>query len=241
MNILHTAALSAALLVGFATPALSQTLETKSAEPLALELFDPSPRLVRKIVNDARYYGSPDVGLALTGLEDYTIPRAVFGKRPHEISSFDKSLLTTTRKYFTKPKNLEMVWSHSKHLIVPTIIDRVGKSRLNRWGLAPNVLVLQEGNFDPKLGKLYEDWRTNHCQWWLQIEPDPGVTPPLTAAECKEHEFYTSLAMEPGRGDDFVNVAHAYGFLWRRYLEGDMDLVKSWQGILRDVFDATQE
>jgi hypothetical protein len=39
---------------------------------------------------------------------------------------------------------------------------------------------------------------------------------------------------------EFVNLAHWYGFLWRRYLEGDSGLVTAWQSILNDVAMATQ-
>jgi hypothetical protein len=63
----------------------------------------------------------------------------------------------------------------------------------------------------------------------------------MSEADCARHAFVKDLTGEGVAADTpFVNLAHWYGFLWRRHLEGDSGLVTAWQLILKEIAMAAQ-
>lgn len=209
--------------------------------------YDPGPTLVEKVLGKMEYGGhAPDLGMNLTSLTTYQIGEVLFGadyarqqtKQDDGTALAQFVIIRNIRDFLANPNNLTGLWYQVKSTAVPVLLNKVGQTRVNAW-LSPAASLFAEGGFNPTLGKLYEEWRTGGCQWYLQISPDPGYTPKMGNEECAAHVFVKALGGENAKADtDFVNMAHWYGFLWRRYLEGDAGLVGAWQSILHAVTKA---
>ncbi len=200
------------------------------------------------MIDEMSYYRAPDLGMNLTSLTTYQVGTVLFGDDYTTIQSKNDDgtklaqfvIIRNIRNFLANPNNLRGIWYQVKSTAIPTILNKVGRTRVNTW-LSPATPLFAENGFNPELGKMYEDWRTNGCQWYLQINPDHGYTPTMSKEECTQHVFVKKLAGEGVAADaTFVNMAHWYGFLWRRYLEGDIGLVTVWQSILNDVAKAAQ-
>jgi hypothetical protein len=237
------------------TPGTTQTYEetyNRLQADVASQFYQPGPELVETILREFRYYGQPDIGMNLTAATTYGVGETLFGSnyigyrlelghpRRGEQSA-QMSLIYEIRDFIKNPTYLRGLWYITKGPATAIIINRVGPTRLQTW-LTPAEPLLVERGFNPTFGPSYEDWRTNGCQWHLQIRPDQGYTPRMPATECAIHPFVAELtqATSPLSNSDFVNRAHWYGFLWRRYLEGDLGLVAVWQDILRNLLHATR-
>ncbi len=211
--------------------------------------FDPGPSLVMKVLRKIRLYRQVDLGLNLTAFTTYGVGDVLF-PGGYEFSSeystseqkykslAQRGILRDIRHYFANPENLSAVYGQVKAVATPALLQKVGASRANTW-LSPAEDLFTKGGFKPALGKSYEDWRFNGCQWYLQVDPDPGYKPALSKNECVKHPFVKAVGPTKDAGA-FVNRAHWYGFLWRRYLEGDTGLVTVWQGILSDITKAAR-
>lgn len=246
-------ALAASLLIGTLGVANAQEYDLGGAEErltneVAGTFYNPGPTFVEKFLAEMGNYGAPDLGLNLTSLTTYQIGNVLFGDNYQGMQAHDddsthlaqRFIIRSIRDFLANPNYLTGLWYQVKATAVPTILNKVGQTRVNTW-LSPAAPLFTAGGFNPALGKTYEDWRTNGCQWYLQISPDQGYTPAMSEEDCAQHIFVKDLAGEGTVADvAFVNYAHWYGFLWRRYLEGDIGLVTAWQSILSDVAAAAQ-
>jgi hypothetical protein len=222
--------------------------EERLTTDVAGSLYEPGPTFVRTMLDELRYYGEPDLGLNLTSLTSYGVGKVLFRDDFLTLRSEGDAgtwfaqyrIIGSIRNFLANPNYLTGLWYQVKTTAVPTILNKVGQTRVNTW-LLPAVPLFVEDGFNPALGKTYEDWRTNGCQWYLQISPDQGYTPAMSEEECAQHTFVKNLAGGSATADAaFVNLAHWYGFLWRRHLEGNIGLVSAWQSILNDVATAAQ-
>jgi hypothetical protein len=223
---------------------------------VAASFFDPGPSLVMKVLQKLDYYGYIDLGLNLTSLTEYQVGDILFpgGFQSTQIQVIDTKrhrealvqfvILRDIRRHFAKPANLQAVYGQVKSVAIPALLQKIGASRANTWLAPAEDLFVKK--FDPDLGKNYESWRDGGCQWYLQVDPDKGYHPTLSKDECARHPFALSLNLQVNASTDMgkdgwlVNRAHWYGFLWRRYLEGDSGLVTVWQGILSDISKAAR-
>jgi hypothetical protein len=214
---------------------------------VAGKFYDPGPTFVSKVLAEARYYNDPDLGMNMTSLTTYGIGEILFGEDYQGIKAYDDTgeylaqrvIIKSIRSYLANPTNLTGLWEQVKSMAIPVVLNRVGQTRINTW-LSPAFPLMVKGGFNPAFGKNYEDWRTNGCQWYLQISPDSGYTPKMSEEDCSRHIFVRNLRHDATADAAFVNMAHWYGFLWRRYLEGDMGLVAAWQSIMYDVAKAVR-
>lgn len=236
-------------LLGLGTTNANEEFDKKKAEvqsQVATNFFDPGPSVVMKVLQKIEYYGYIDLGINLTSLTEYQVGDILFsgGYKSTNVTvtvtNVDKSydslvqslILRDIRRYFANPQNLEAVYSQVKSVAIPALLQKVGPTRANTW-LAPAEDLFTKSGFNPAFGKYYEEWRDGGCQWYLQVSPDQGYTPKLSRDECAGLRFIRAMGSKQASG--FVNKAHWYGFLWRRYLEGDTGLVAVWQGILSDI------
>lgn len=245
-------ALATAFWLGMFSFANAQDYDFEEAEErltneVAGKFYDPGPTFVSKVLAEMRFLNAPDLGMNLTSITTYGVGNVLFGDnyhgvRPSDINDRDDSLaqhviISSIRGFLSNPTNLTGLWYQVKSTAVPVVLNKIGQTRVNTW-LSPASALFVEGGFDPAFGKTYEDWRTNGCQWYLQIDPSPAehYTPKMTEEDCANHKLVKDLRGEGAVVDDtFVNTAHWYGFLWRRYLEGDIGLVAAWQSILNDI------
>ena len=253
---MKTIALAVSLLIGTVGVANAQEYDFEGnkerlTNEVAGTLYEPGPTFVATMLDELRYFGAPDLGMNLTSLTNYGFGTVLFGddlrsSRSSRSENDDGTglaqyvIIRSIRNFLANPNYLTGLWYQVKATAVPTILNKVGQTRVNTW-LSPATPLFVEGGFNPTLGKTYEDWRTSGCQWYLQISPDQGYTPAMSEEDCAQHIFVKDLAGEGATADAaFVNYAHWYGFLWRRHLEGDIGLVSAWQSILNDVATAAQ-
>ncbi len=241
-------------LVGLGTANADDEFDKKKAElraQVAANFFDPGPSLVMKVLQKLNYYGYIDLGLNLTSLTEYQVGDILFpgGFKPTGMNGTPAEsryealaqfvTLRDIRQHFANPANLQAVYGQVKSVGIPALLHKVGASRVNTWLAPAEDLFVKK--FDPKFGKSYEAWRDGGCQWYLQVDPDKGYHPTLSKEQCTKHPFAASMYLNANATTDMakdnylVNRAHWYGFLWRRYLEGDTGLVTVWQGILLDI------
>lgn len=235
-------------LLGLGTVNANEEFDKKKAEvqsQVATSFFDPGPSIVMKVLQKIEYYGYIDLGVNLTSLTEYQVGNILFTggfKRSNPEQSYESLaqfvILRDIRRYFANPQNLEAVYSQVKSVAIPALLQKVGQTRANTW-LAPAEDLFTKSGFDPAFGKSYEEWRDGGCQWYLQVSPDQGYTPKLSRDECAGLRFIRAMG-STRQASNFVNKAHWYGFLWRRYLEGDTGLVAVWQGILSDINKAAR-
>lgn len=242
------------VMLGLNGPAVAYEEQLRSLRAeVAGQMFQPGSAFVEQVLREFRYYGQPDIGMNLTAATTYGIADILFGDDyiPRHIRISDENrrnvqfaqsiLIQEVRHFLANPRYLSGLWYMTKGPATATLVNRVGATRLQTW-LRPAEPILHGDGFNPAFCRSYEDWRTNGCQWYLQIRPDQNYNPAMSAEECALHPFVAELtqATSPLSNSEFVNRAHWYGFLWRRYLEGDTGLVFVWQGILQDILEATR-
>jgi len=219
---------------------------------VASQYYQAGPELLETIIREFRYYNAPDIGMNLTAATTYGVGNVLFdeeylgyqiqlGDRRRGMQSAQHRIILEIRDFVANPTYLRGLWYMTKGPVTATVINRVGPALLQTW-MTPAHPLFNRNGFDPSFGPSYEDWRTNGCQWYLQIRPDQGYIPRMAAAECAVHPFVAELTQvaSPLSNSEFINRAHWYGFLWRRYLEGDLGLVVVWQDILLEVMRAAQ-